>query len=100
MTALSKKVLDQLYKDFDAIQMPRSPYMLKDLVVDTKFTPEQKWAQCVLEMQNAYDNLRLANIDMSLKQIEIDKIKGKDKKSELEKAKLNIELEQTQRAVL
>jgi hypothetical protein len=37
---------------------------------------------------------------MSLKQIEIDAIKGKDQKSKLERAKLEIELEQTQRAVL
>ena len=97
---MNNKTLEQMYADFDAIQMPRTPYMLKDLVVDTKFTNEQKRAQCVLEMQIAYDNLRLAKIDMSLKQIEIDKIKGKDKKSELEKAKKEIELEQTLRAVL
>lgn len=89
-----------MYEDFDAIQQPRTPYVLQNMVVGSKFTSEQAWAQCVLEMSIAYDNLRLVRIDMSLKQIEIDKIKGKDMKSTLERTKKQIELEQTQRTVL
>jgi hypothetical protein len=33
MTEISKKVLDQMYNDFDAIQMPRTPYALKEMVI-------------------------------------------------------------------
>jgi hypothetical protein len=100
MENLTKKALEQMMSDFDAIQMPRTPFVLKDLVVNTKYTAEQKRAQMVLEMSIAYDNLRLAKINMSLKLIEIKEIKGKSEKSKLERAKLEIELEQTSRAVL
>jgi hypothetical protein len=56
---------------FDEIQMPRTPYTLKELIVDTKFTDQQKYAQCVLELSIAYDNLRLARIDAEIKELEI-----------------------------
>jgi hypothetical protein len=97
---LNKKILNEMLQAFDEIQMPRSPFVLEQLIVKTKFTDEQKYAQCVLEMSIAYDNLRLAQIDMSLKQLEIDELDDKVEKQRLEKLKKQIELEQTQRAVL
>jgi len=90
----------ELMQAFDEIQMPRTPFVLEELVVNTKFTDEQRYAQCVLEMSIAYDNLRLTQIDMSLKQLEIDELDDKVEKQRLEKLKKQIELEQTQRAVL
>lgn len=90
----------ELMQAFDEIQMPRTPFVIESLVVNTKFTDEQKYAQCVLEMSIAYDNLRFARIDMSLKQLEIDELDDKVEKQRLEKLKKQIELEQTQRAVL
>jgi hypothetical protein len=51
-------------------------------------------------MSIAYDNLRLAKISMGIKLLDIEAIKGRDERSKLEKTKLEIELEQTQRAVL
>lgn len=97
---VTTQIHEEMIKAFDEIQMPRTPYQLEELVVNTKFTDEQKYAQCVLEMSIAYDNLRLANIDMSLKQLEIDELDEKIEKQRLEKLKKRIELEQTQRAVL
>lgn len=85
---------------FDAIQMPRTPYVLEDLIVNTKFTDEQKYAQCVLELSIAYDNLRLARIDAEMKDIEIAELTWDDKKTQLEKEKKQIELEQLNRARL
>jgi hypothetical protein len=90
----------ELMQAFDEIQMPRTPRVLEKLVVNTKFTDEQRYAQCVLEMSIAYDNLRMAQIDMSLKQLEIDELDDKVEKQRLEKLKKQVELEQTQRAVL
>ena len=90
----------ELMEAFNEIQMPRTPFVLENLVVNTKFTDEQKYAQCVLEMSIAYDNLRHARIDMSLKQLEIDELDDNIEKQRLEKLKKQIELEQTQRAVL
>jgi hypothetical protein len=85
---------------FNEIQQPRTNYELEKLIVWAKFTEPQAYAQCVLEMQITYDNLRLAKLSMSMKQLDIDEIKWHSKRDELEKAKLEIELEQTQRAVL
>ena len=103
MKTPSKKVLEQLYLDFDAIQQPKTPYVIKNMVVNNHFTPEQCWSHCVLEMQIAYDNLRLAKVSMSKKQLEIDTIKKKGKLTEMDKLDITekeIELEQTERAVL
>ena len=90
----------ELMQAFNEIQMPRTPFVLEELVVNTKFTDEQRYAQCVLEMSIAYDNLRLAQIDMSLKQLQIDELDDNIEKQRLKKLKKQIELEQTQRAVL
>jgi hypothetical protein len=53
----------------------------------------------VLELSNKYDNLRLANIDVQIKEHEIAELEAKkDKISKLEAQKKRIELEQTNRA--
>lgn len=80
--------------------MARPPYVLKQMVVYSKFTPEQRYAQCVLELSIAYDNLRLAQCHMEQKEIEIKKIKGKGRSAELEREIKRIEQEQTRRAML
>lgn len=100
MTNKNQRDLTELIKAFDEVQMPRPPYVLENLVVNTKFTDEQKYAQCVLELSNAYDNLRLANLHMEQKQIEIDEITTPGRKGEVEKEIKRIELEQTKRATL
>lgn len=96
-----KEKFEEMLEAFDAIQMPRTPYVLEELVVNTKFTEEQKYAQCVLEMQVAYDNLRTAQIHQDIKNLEIAELKKKnDKKSKLEIELKQIELEQNGRAIL
>jgi hypothetical protein len=92
--------LEKMLEAFDEIQMPRTPYVLDNMVVNSKFTEQQKYAQCVLEMSIAYDNLRTAKCNAELKQIEIDDINAKDRKGELEKEIKKIELEQLNRARL
>jgi len=93
-------ILQQMLDAFNEIQQPRTPYVLEDLVVNTKFTDEQRYAQCVLELSIAYDNLRLARIDAEMKEIEIEELTWSDRKDQLEKEKKQIELEQLNRARL
>lgn len=95
-----EKDITELVQAFDEIQMSRTPYILENMVVNSKFTQEQRYAQCVLELSIAYDNLRLANLHIEQKQIEIDEIKTEGRKGEIEKEIKRIELEQTRRAVL
>ena len=92
--------LTELVKAFDEIQMPRPPYVLEKMVVESKFTEEQRYAQCTLELSIAYDNLRTAQIGCELKEIEIEEITTPGRKGELEKEQKKIELEQTRRAML
>jgi hypothetical protein len=99
-TEVTTELHKELTDAFNEIQMARPPYVLDKLVVNTKFTDEQKYAQCVLELSIAYDNLRMAQIDMSLKQLQIDELDDTVEKQRLKKLKKQIELEQTQRAVL
>lgn len=94
------KKLKELEEAFDAVQMPRPPYVLKELVVNTRFTPEMQYHQCVLELCNAYDNLRTAECNLELKEIERKAIKTKGKKGYWMKKKLEVEMDQTRRAVL
>lgn len=100
---ITKKLHQKLSEAFNEIQQPRTNFELEKLIVWTKFTEPQAYAQCVLEMSIKYDNLRLAKIDMSIKQLEIDELEKNKPLSEMTKleiAKKQIELEQTERAVL
>ena len=97
---VGEKDLKDMIQAFDEIQMPRTPYVLDKMVVNSRFTEEQKYAQCVLEMSIAYDNLRTAKCNAELKQIEIDEIDASTRKGELEREIKIIELEQLNRARL
>jgi len=91
---------EELQQAFLEIQMPRPPYVLDKMVVNARFTEEQKYAQCVLEMSIAYDNLRIARCNAELKKLELEEMDDKTPKGKLEKEKLSIELEQLDRARL
>jgi hypothetical protein len=92
--------LSELVSAFDEIQMARTPYVLEKMVVGSKFTEEQRYAQCVCELSIAYDNLRTAKCGARLKEIEIEENKEEGEKGELEREKLQIELDQLNRARL
>ena len=98
---VTKKMKKEMTDVFDSASMARTPYALEQLVVWANHTDEQRYAQCVLELSIKYDNLRLAEIVMDLKKLEILDLKDKkDEKSKLERRKLDIEQEQTARAML
>ena len=93
----------ELLEDFDAIQMARTPEVLRKFVVGAQAMdhPAQGWAQCVLELQIKYDNIRRAKINAELIQIEIDDLeKAGDPKSLLNAKLKRIDLEAQDRAML
>jgi len=109
MKKISKQLLEEMEQAFDEIQQPRTPYVLRDLVVNTKHTDQQAYAQCVLEMNIARDNLLLAEISVKDKLIEMQQIENeikqekdklKKKRLELDIQKKEVELSQTRRAQL
>jgi hypothetical protein len=93
----------ELLEDFDAIQMARTPEVLKRFVVGAQAMdhPAQGWAQCVLELQIKYDDIRRAKINSELIQIEIDELEKENTSKSLLNAKLKrIDLEAQDRAML
>lgn len=95
-----EKTKKEMMQAFNEIQMARTPYVLEAMVVNSKYTDEQRYAQCVLEMSIAYDNLRMAELHVEQKQIEIDEINSEGRKGEIEREIKAIEQEQTKRAML
>lgn len=51
-------IIEQLQQDFDAIAMPRSAYVLENLVVKPNEHITQQWNQCVLELRVKYYNIK------------------------------------------
>jgi hypothetical protein len=94
------KIKADMLQAFDEIQMPRTPYVLENMVVNSRFTEEQQYAQCVLELSIAYDNLRLAKINVERKERKLAKIKGSTRDAQLDREEIEIEMEQTRRAML
>ena len=92
--------LDDLKQAFDAVQMPRSAYMLNKLIVDTKYTEEGRYQQCVNELCQLYDTMRIANAKVKLKQLEVNEIDDSTERGRLQKEIKLIELEQTRRAFI
>ena len=61
---------EDLLQAFKEIQMARTPYVLEHFVVGQHDTTEQQYAQCVLELQIKYDNIRRAILGREKLQIE------------------------------
>ncbi len=93
----------ELLDDFNAIQMARTPEVLRKFVVGAQAMdhPAQGWAQCVLELQIKYDDIRRAKVNRELIQLEIDELDlSGDAKSLLNATLKRIDLEAQDRAML
>lgn len=93
----------ELLDDFNAIQMARTPEVLRKFVVGAQAMdhPAQGWAQCVLELQIKYDDIRRAKVNRELIQLEIDELEAAGDAKSLLNAKLKcIDLEAQDRAML
>jgi len=90
----------ELLAAFSEIQQPRSRYMLDQLIIGQRFTPEAQYAQCVLEAQIKWDNIRLGRLELERIDLEIAAIATPGRLGEIEREKKQIEREQTERAML
>jgi hypothetical protein len=97
---IPKRDLTKLQQAFIEIQMPRTPFALENFVVNSKFTDQQRYAQCVLELSIAYDNLRTVNLALEKKHLEMDAIDTTSRIGQIDKEMKQIETEQTERAVI
>lgn len=97
---MNETIIQEMLQAFDEIQQPRTPYVLEHMVVGSRFTLEQQYAQCVLELSIAYDNLRTAKCNARIKEIDIEEHPASTEKDRLNKEILEIELEQLNRARL
>ncbi len=95
------KAVSELEDAFDEIQQPRTPFVLQHFVVGEHDATPQQYAQCVLEMQIAYDNIRLADINAQKIELEIAQFEVQDTPlCRLEVQEKRIHLEQQDRARL
>ncbi|CAB4135164.1 hypothetical protein UFOVP276_120 [uncultured Caudovirales phage] len=99
LVLIDDKTKQALLQAFDEIQQPRTPFALEKLVVGNRFTAEQQYAQCVLEMSIAYDNLRLAQLGCQKKELEMQELPNTPV-GKIDRGIKEIELEQTGRAML
>jgi hypothetical protein len=95
------KVIEEMEDAFLEIQQPRTAYVIEKFVVGQHDTVETQYAQCVLEMQIKYDNLRRAKLNKRKVEIKIKDFE--DKGTELDQIEadlMRIDLEEQDRAVL
>lgn len=86
---------NELHEAFLQIFQGRSNFQLDNFVVGMHMTPERQYAQCVLELQHKYYNLRRGDINRRklLKEIE-------ECKDEFEKEEKILDLEQVEIAII
>ena len=95
------EAIKQMEDAFLEIQQPRSPYVLEKFVVNQHDTEETRYAQCVLELQVKYDNIRRAKLNKRKLQLKIDELEKKGSEIDLIDADLvRIDIEEQDRAML
>lgn len=95
------EAIKQMESAFLEIQQPRTAFVLEKFVVGQHDTSESQYAQCVLELQIKYDNLRRARLNK--RKIEIKIKEAEEKATELDQIEadlMRIDLEEQDRAVL
>lgn len=95
------ETIKELEGAFLEIQQPRTGYVLNKFVVGQHDTDEQKYAQCVLEMQIKYDNIRRAKLNKRKLEIKIAELENKGTElDQIEADIIKIDLEEQDRAML
>lgn len=83
-----ESIITEMQQDFEAIAMPRSAYVLENLVVKTHEHITQQWLQCVLEMRIKYQNIRRGLIQKQIVECEISELLETDLRVDTLKAEL------------
>jgi hypothetical protein len=91
----------EIEQAFLEIQQPRTDYVIEKFVIGQHDTLEQQYAQCVLEMQIKYDNIRRAILNKKKIEIKIKKLEEKNSDISIINVQLaKIDLEEQDRAML
>ena len=94
-------LVKEMEEAFLEIQQPRTAYVLEKFVVGQHDHVTQSYAQCVLELQIKYDNLRRAKLNRRKLEIKIEEYESKGTElDQIEADLVKIDLEEQDRAVL
>jgi hypothetical protein len=95
------EINDQLLQAFKEVQQPRTEFQLRKFVVGQHGIPEQDYAQCVVELQLKYNNLRRAKIHLEKTKHQVSELSKKtDKLSEFTRREKEIDKEECGLAVI
>jgi len=95
------ETIKELEGAFLEIQQPRTGYVLEKFVVGQHDTEQQQYAQCVLEMQVKYDNIRRAKLNKRKLEIKIAELEEKNTElDQIEADLIKIDLQEQDRAML
>lgn len=96
-----EKAVAQMEEAFKAVQMPRPPFELENFIIGQHDTPEQQYAQCVVELQIKYDAIRRANLQKRRIALEIEELeKSGDPKDAIDAELKRIDIEEQDRAMI
>ena len=94
-------ISEELKRAMMELSQPRTDYVLEHFVVNNHFVDEQKYAHCVLELKNKYNNLRRAKISLEKIDYQMERLKEKgDKLSEFKFREKEIDKEECESTVL
>jgi hypothetical protein len=94
-------MLDKIEQAIAEVQQPRSRFQLEAFVLGQHATPEMKYYQTVIELQDAIYKYKLAQINVKKSELKIARLRStKDELDELKAQELELGLAQTQFAML
>ncbi len=94
-------MFDAIEKAIAEVQQPRSRFQLEAFVLGQHATPEMKYYQTVIELQDAIYKYKMAQIAIQKSQLKIKKLRGtKDELDELKAQEIELGLAQTQITML
>lgn len=94
------KIINEMQADFDAIAMPRSAYVLENLVVKVHEHETIQWLHCVLEMRIKYNNIRRSQLQREIIREEINRLDLNDTIEQLKADLKRIDLEELEHSEL
>jgi hypothetical protein len=94
-------MLDKIEQAIAEVQQPRSRFQLEAFVLGQHATPEMKYYQTLIELQDAIYKYKLAEINVKKSELKIARLRStKDDLDELKAQEIELGLTQTQFAML
>jgi len=95
------EITEEIKRAFQEIQQARPDFELEKFVVGEKDTEQQAYAQCVLELQIKYNNIRRGILNRKKLEIQVEKLKEKnDEISDIKADLKRIDIEEQDYAML